>query len=188
MKYVFNFSVRLIILIFVCSVVVYFYPRYAHLVILLIALILIILGAGNILPYWLVRKWQRHEAVITIITEAIEKVPESQYSLKNYYYPLINYHYQYNGQDYDSDKVSFEIENIWLPECNAWGDKLDEKEKFWHGWTQGTIIPIYINTAVPSESVVINRLSKKRRSHHYAVISAGVAILILWAVLRYVGL
>jgi hypothetical protein len=160
-------------------------PENAHYVILLISLLLIIIGFKGLLPYSEAEKWIKSTATINSFKETYETVKEGPYSETDYYYPLVEYSYQHNDIQHTNNCVTFEKQNIWTSGYNNWGDKLPDSEKPWHTWSPGCEIEVFINPKKPQVSVLLPAVSKKRKSHHLALIVAGVLIFITWATLQY---
>ena len=161
------------------------YPEHAHYILLLISLLLIAFGAKASLPYCEAKKWIKSTATIRSLKETYEFVKESEYSKIKYYYPLVEYFYSYNNTTYTNTCVTFEKQNIWTSGYNLWGDKLPEKDKPWHSWKDNKEVTVYINPKSPQQSALLPFLSKKRRSHHLALIASGVLIFVIWALLIY---
>tara|TARA_R110001606_G_C15387987_1_gene651159 strand:+ start:2503 stop:2937 length:435 start_codon:yes stop_codon:yes gene_type:complete len=90
-----------------------------------------------------------------------------------FFYPEIKYTYSFNGAKHTSFSVAPHIRNVWLCETGDWGQPLDNKSKFWHGWQVGTSINVFININNPAESYVINQQSKSHQSHNYAILVGG---------------
>jgi hypothetical protein len=146
---------------------------------------LIYYGIKGLLPYYEVRKWVKGSAEICSLKELYEMVKDGQYSETKYYYPLVEYAYNYKGIKYLNNCVSFEKQNIWTSGLNGWGDKLPETNKPWHSWIINESVAVYINPELPQQSVLLPFLTKKRKSHHLALIFGGVLIFGLWLLLWY---
>ena len=147
---------------------------------LLIALVFIYLGSSRIITYIRARNWVSNTATVASISEG-QSLVVLRYQKIKFYFPLIEYIYQYGGNSYSSNRVSFEKQNIWIPEVDIWGMPLDNSKKFWKDWSKDSIILIYVNPKNPAQSVIIKNLNKKRSSHHFALIIAGLLVLLIWA-------
>lgn len=168
----------------VAGALIIFAPEHAHYLVLLISLVLIISGYTGLLPYKKAKKWLRDTAVIDSITETHDLI---QYggSSTPFYYPEVEYSYLYNGTRYTNSCVTFEKQNIWTCGYNNWGDELPEEDKAWYAWSQGNNAEVYINPKSPQQSVLFPFITKKRRSHHMAVIVSGILIFVAWLLLKY---
>ena len=142
-------------------------------------------GIKSLLPYYDAKKWKKEIATINTIHEIFESVKVSQYSSTNYYYPLVEYSYHYKGTKYTNNCVTFEKQNIWTSGYNNWGEKLPDNERPWYTWSPGCKLEVFINPKNPYISVLLPFISKARKSHHLALIVAGVLIFIIWAILKY---
>ncbi len=109
----------------------------------------------------------------------------SQYTRLKFYYPEVTYKYVYEGKEYESSSVSNNLENIWVPEVDEWGTPTPEDKKFWSKWVPGTEIEVLINPRKPSEAVIYKKLSRKYRSHNYALIVGGLLLVAAWMAIRY---
>ena len=98
-----------------------------------------------------------------------------------YLYPEVEYEYSHNGQNYMSTVVADSVRDVWVPEINAFGDKTPEAKKIWQNWVCGAEVPVFINPQNPHQSVLINRPSKKRKSHLLALIVSGLLVFFVWA-------
>jgi len=160
-----------------------FFPRHIHIVILIVALTLMYQGAIWLRFYRSLNHWQKVDAVITALDEQwISSELASDYSRK-YRLPTIEYEYQLNEATHRSSRVSHEPENIWVPEVDSWGIETKAADKFWANWQVGSSIAVYIDPANHNRSVIINRLSKQRKSHHLALFIGGLILLFVWALL-----
>jgi len=102
-----------------------------------------------------------------------------------YYYPVVSYTYEVDGAMYASMRVCFEKENVWRPAVDDWGGRNQMDGFFWSEWAEGSVIDVYVRPGSPRESVIVRDLSRKRRSHHLAILLAGVLVITLWAFLVY---
>lgn len=155
------------------------FPQYGHLAILVIAVALISVGALQYFQYTRAGRWVPVKATVLDIREKCIDVVLHYNALK-YYYPEICYKYNFQGGSHTSSSVSFDVENIWVPEVDSWGMKTDNTSKFWHEWKEGAIITAYVNHKNPNESVIINKVSKKAKSQQMALVVGGVMIGFLW--------
>ncbi len=151
--------------------------------VLILGVALIALGVGRMIPYLRARNWVSETARVLSITELGSEVWLTYNMRMKYCFPQIQYEYLSQGGAHKSNRVSFEKQNIWVPEVDGWGNPTDKTKRFWAGWSKDSNIPIYINPNNPRESVIIRVLSKRRRSHHLAFIAGGIFILFVWVLL-----
>jgi Protein of unknown function (DUF3592) len=161
-------------------------PRYGHFVVLAISVTLVSVGVRRARLYARAAKWLPIKATVLDIREDCLDVILHDGALRHYY-PAIKYQYAFQGISYISDRVGFDVENIWVPALDGWGVKTDDAAKFWHAWTSGTEITAYINGRNPSESVIVNKMTRKAKSQQMALLTAGVLVGILWFYLAYVS-
>lgn len=160
------------------------FPHYGHYLVLAISVTLISVGTYQGIGYARAGRWTPAEAtVLDIREEWIDVI--LHYSALKHYYPAIRYQYAFQGVSYISSTVSFDVENIWVPEFDSWGMKTDNTARFWNGWAQGTTITAYVDTRNPSKAVIINKMTRNARSQQLAFIAGGVIIGILWLYLVY---
>lgn len=162
------------------------YPHRGHLVVLVIAVSLVVLGVRQGLHYTRAKRWRATEATVLEIQEDWIDVILHYNALK-YYYPKIKYQYIVEGVDYISDVVGFDVENIWVPEFDSWGIKTDDRAKFWQGWVRGSRITAYVNAKDPSECVIVNKIGKKIKSQMTALIVGGMLMGVIWLYLAFMG-
>lgn len=153
-----------------------------HLV-LILGVALIALGAGRMIPYLRARNWVSGTARVLSIVELWSEVWLTYNVRMKYYFPQIQYEYQSQVGAHKSNRVSFEKQNVWVPEVDGWGNPTDKTKNFWAGWSKDSTIPIYVNPSNPMESVIIRALNKKRRSHHLAFIAGGTILILVWVLL-----
>lgn len=172
-------AIILIPSIVVVLVAVVVYPEHAHYLLLALALILIATGSKSLLTYIMASSWHKHPAIITSINEESVDIVH-RYAPIKYYYPLISYQYDFDGQNYTSSRVSFEVENIWISAIDNWGMEMPETDKFWSHWQTGDSIDVFINPKRPDQSVLVRDLNSKRKSHYLAYVVAGIIIGVAW--------
>lgn len=159
-------------------------PENAHHAILFIAIFLVSFGFIGIAPYLEAKNWLKSTAKILHIKEDFKNVMKSQYSETRYYYPVVLYTYTFEGKEYTNSLVSFEIQNIWSTGYNNWGDMLPDDNRIWHSWEPGTVLDVYIKPRNPAISVLLPVISNKRKSHHLALVAAGILVFLFWAFFR----
>ncbi len=152
-------------------------------IILPIAFVLSVAGIWQMVPYRRARSWLKTTATIIHIEESSYR-EQGEHHHFTYFFPIVRYEYPFNGKKYQSDRVSFEVENIGVPELNNWGVKTADREKFWHGWAEGTKIEAFVNPDNAEESVIIRETSRRRGSHHWALFLSGVLLVGVWLGLR----
>src|ERR1017187_4042732 len=123
-------------------IVIDLFPNQTHLIILIIALALIFIGLRGFVYYSRAEKWTPIQATIRSMKEEWVDVVLRYFTLR-YFYPSIEYEYYYHENNYVSNSVSFEIENIWVPELDSWGTKTKSEDKFWYDWKNGDVVTIY---------------------------------------------
>ncbi len=176
-------SLKLIGLLCIAFLIILFLPGYAHHLLLVISAALILSGFGSLLGYREQAKWIEATARLTSVNEREEEVAVSEYSRIKYYYPEIEYEYKTNGALHSGRNVSFEKENVWVPEVNKWGDPTPEEKRWWLSYKPGDEIPVYINPGDESEAVLVKYVVKARRSHHLALMASGFLLGLMWLLL-----
>jgi hypothetical protein len=151
-------------------------------ILLLLGLPLLVAAIKGLYPYLLARRWRPASAKVISISEGWVDVP-MRFKPLRHYYPKVKYEYAINGMVFQSNRASFEKENIWQPEVDSWGVPNKKDKFFWANWGNGTVIGIYVKPGNPHESVIVRDLNRKRRSHHLATMSGGVLIASLWGLL-----
>ena len=174
------FSAKLIGLLCVAFLVIVYMPRQAHHLLLLISAALVLMGLGSLLRYKEQANWIEEKAKIKNINECEEEVAISEYSRLKYYYPEIEYQYVAKGTTHSGKTVSFEKENVWVPEVNNWGDPTPEEKRWWLSLKPDDELSVYINPSNESEAVLIRDVDKTRRSHHLALIVSGLLVGLIW--------
>ncbi|MEW8067135.1 MAG: DUF3592 domain-containing protein [Candidatus Thiodiazotropha endolucinida] len=179
----FLLAVKLIALLSIAYLVFLFLPLQAHHLLLVISITLILIGGGSLLKYKQHNNWIEDRAKIIDIGEASENVAIDQYSMLKYFYPLIEYEYAVEGKKHSGDTVSHEIENVWVPEVNGWGDPNPETTRWWLSLKPGDDLPVFINPKNHRDTVLVKGASKARRSHHLALLLGGVLLGLIWLTL-----
>lgn len=176
------FSVGLVAVVTVAGLFAIALPNLAHHLLLIISGTLIVAGGQKVKKYYKKTNWIQSKAVLRSVEENQKGIIESQYGPKRkYLYPEVEYEYNHNGQKYMNTVVADSIQDVWVPEINAFGDKTPEAKKIWRDWKCGSEVPVSINPQVPHQSVLISRPSKKRRSHFFALIVSGLLVFLIWA-------
>jgi hypothetical protein len=173
------FSLNLIGLLCIAFFIIVFIPQHAHHLLLVISAALVLIGLGSLLKYKGQANWIEGKAKIKNINEC-EEVAISEYSRLKYYYPEIEYEYVVNDATHMGRIVSFEKENVWVPEVNIWGDPTPEEKRWWLSLKPEDELPVYINPRNESEAVLINDVVKERHSHHLALMVSGVLVALIW--------
>jgi len=177
------FTAKLIVWLSITFAVMFYLPQHAHHVLLLIALVLSFTGAGALLEYRRQALWKRTNARVDSIREDEQDVAMGKTSCLTYYFPKIEYAYVIDGTAYKGTRVSYEKENVWINEADDWGVPIPEQRWWWRSIQAGDEIPAYVNPRKPHEAVLINRLSKHRRSHHLALLVSGILLALIWLLL-----
>ena len=160
------FSVGLVAVVTVAGLFAIALPHLAPHLRLFISGSLIVAGGQKVKKYSEKTNWIQSKAVLRSVEENQKEIIESQYGPKRkYLYPEVEYEYSHNGQKYMNTVVADSIQDVWVPEINALGDKTPEAKKIWRDWKCGSEVRVSINPQIPHQSVLISRPSKKRRSH-----------------------
>jgi len=174
----------IIVLLLLAFLFIFTSPLDAHNIILLIALVLIVIGGGNLLKYKSHQSWFHSTARLTSFE--VKKHKElNQGPPTIYLYPAVEYEYEVDGTVYKNDVVAFEKENIWVLDGYGWDGKLLQSKAKWSQWKVGMELPVFIDPENKEEAVLIVEISKRRRSHHLAFILAGVMLSALWLMFVY---
>lgn len=153
-------------------------------VILLMALLLIGYSVASFFRYFRARNWVSTHAVVTSFSEdAMARWLTYNMRLK-YYFPLVQYEYEYNGKKYVSNRASFDIKDIWVPEVDQLGNMTRASDKLWNDWRVGSSVVAFVDPARPNRSVIVREMPRKRYSHYMATMLAGVLILVVLAAVR----
>lgn len=174
-----------IVALVLSSVFINIFPSQGHFVVLAISMALVFAGAHGIFNHARAERWVSVEATILDLREKWIDVI-LHYNALRHFYPEIRYQYTFQGVEYISDTVGFEVENIWVPEFDGWGIKTKDNAKFWYGWGEGKKITAYVNASNPAKSVIINKVSKKYISQQMALIFGGILIGMLWFYVAYI--
>ncbi|TAM47416.1 MAG: DUF3592 domain-containing protein [Gammaproteobacteria bacterium] len=177
---VLKLSLKLIVLLGLAFLVFIYAPQYAHHILLVIAGALLILGGGALLQYKAQTDWVETKAVLKDIKERVEEVALSENLRIKHFYPIVEYEYVANGSTHLGTCISFEKENIWVPEVNNWGDPTPAKARWWLALKPGAELSVYVNPRNEKEAVLIKDVAKSRRSHHLALLSSGIILALIW--------
>lgn len=177
------FSAKLTGLLCVAFLVIIYMPQHAHHLLLVIAAALVFIGMGCLLKYKEQANWIEKKAKLKRINEREEVVVISEYSRLRYYYPEIEYEYVANGPTHLGKIVSFEKENVWVPEVNNWGDPTPKEKRWWLSLKPDDELPVYVNPRDESEAVIIKEVHSSRRSHYLAIIASGFLVGLMWLLL-----
>lgn len=180
---VLKLTVKLIGLICVAFLVTAYLPEFKHHLLLVISVALILIGLRPLLKYKEQEYWTENSAEVKSINELEEEVATSHTGRLKYYYPAMEYEYPANGSMHFGKTVSFEKENIWVPEVNELGDPTPKEKRWWFSLSPGDRLPVYINPRNTNEAVLIRNKSKHRKSHHLALIAGGIILGVIWAFL-----
>ena len=173
-------ALKLIGLLCIAFLVIVYMPQYAHHLLLVISAALVLIGLGSLLKYKEQANWVEKKAKVKSVNECEEEVAISEYARLKYYYPEIEYEYVVNGSTRLGQAVSFEKENVWVPEVNNWGDPTPEEKRWWLSLKPGDELPVYINLRNENEAVLVKGVMKSRRSHHLALIVSGLLVGLIW--------
>ena len=122
-------ALKLIAILCIAFLFIVYMPQHAHHLLLIISAVLVLIGLGSLLKYKEQANWIEGKARLKRINECEEEVAISQYSRLTYYYPEIEYEYVANGATHLGRIVSFEKENVCVPEVYNWGDPTPEKKR-----------------------------------------------------------
>lgn len=160
--------------------IILLFPQHAHYLVLAMGGGLV---ARGIVPLWQYRAlagWTQRTAVIKRIEEREQAVPLSESTRNKYLYPAVEYEYLANGQPQLAQTVSLEKENVWVPEVDQWGTPTPATARWWRTLAPGDEIPVFVNPRDERKAVLVRTLDRRRRSHHLALVVAGVILLALW--------
>jgi hypothetical protein len=149
------------------------FPEYGLYVMFLFAICLFLSGFMAIVKYKDANSWIESVAVINTIDESSEEIVEGHVTT-TYHYPEISYEYCLNKNTYRSNKVSFEKKNIWRTKEDIWGYEPLNPNWWWQDLKKGDKHQVFVNPKDITDSVLIKDLSKKRKSHHLALMISGV--------------
>jgi hypothetical protein len=167
-------------LVAISTIVFFVFPNKLYYLLLIFSVGFFTFGVKGILPIIKSKNWKQVSATVVSIDEAHEEVAYSEYQKIKYFFPLIEYTYEFDGEKYTSNNVSFDIQNIWIPEVDSFGNKTNDDQKSWSAWAVGSKIDVYVDPKRPSNSIVYKGLSKKRKSHIIALLLVGTILLSLW--------
>ncbi len=187
-KRILLFSARLTVLLTLAFAVMIFLPQHAHHLLLLIALILSLVSASALLEYRRQVYWKKTRARVDGIRECEQAVAIGKTSRLTYYYPQIEYAYVVDGTSYTGTLVSIEKENVWIAEFDDWGAPIPEHQRWWRSIQAGDEIQVYVNPYKPQQAVLVNSISRDRRSHHLALLIGGIILALVWLLLMAYGL
>jgi len=145
---------------------------------LVVSALLIAFGTKGLLPYFMARNWPTTSARIIRIKEEWRDVPLSPIIFVKYWYPLVEYEYMVDGMKYCSNRVSFKIQDIWVPEVDKWGKQTEESAKLWSSWQDHMKIPIYFNPRNPKAAVIVKAIGRGRIGHYLSSIVGGILCLV----------
>ena len=182
----FVIALKILALVCISGVVILVFPENKHHILLVIAGVLLTAGLGPLIKYNEQSKWGREKATLKSITEKEEIKVIGQYNEKmKYFYPELEYEYSIDGERHSGNTISFERENIWVPETNSWGEPTPEDKRWWHSLSAGDEITIFVNPRNPEETVVYPTVNTRRRSHHLALVLSSIILGLLWLFINF---
>jgi len=152
-------------------------PAHAHWLLPAIAVALSTTGTVGLRRYLEYQRWQVAQATLTQFEEHSETPAGTRV---NYVYPMVEYEYRFGDALHTGNTVAHDKQNLWRAEFNAWGDASDRTRWPWHEWEVGGKVTVFIDPRSPQRSVLIRDLSARRRSHHVALVGAGIAVALAW--------
>lgn len=162
------------------------FPQQTWHLLLVLAVGLVAWGWRGLSRYRALRRWTPVKARLLSFEEVAEKVSTSELSSMQYYHPVATYEYEIDGRTWQSDQVSLEKRNIWVPEKDAQDQVIPASSRAWHDWAAGGEIEAFVNPARPSEAVLIRDMHASRYSHYRSFVVAGVIGGLIWLVLLVV--
>jgi hypothetical protein len=154
-------------------------PRAAPVVTMALPVTLIFAGLRGLVNDARASKWPSVEATVLGVSEDWIDVI-MHYNALRHFYPRVRYRYTFQGVEYVSDRVSFQVEDIWVPEYDQWGIKTDGAAKLWRNWKEGGKIAAYVNPKNPAESLLVPRAARRNKSQQIALVVGGVLIGVVW--------
>lgn len=167
----------------VSSAVVILFPRHAHYLVLAMGGVLVARGFIPLRRYRALEGWAQCTAVVKRIEEREEVMPLSESTRNKYFYPAVEYEYLANGQRHFAHTVSLDKENVWVPEVDQWGNPTPLSARWWLSLAPGSELPVFVNPRDEREAVLVRTLDRRRRSHHLALVVAGIILIALWPLL-----
>ena len=151
-----------------------------------ISIALIVIGSYGLVVHANMKTWVATKGVIRYIEEKHKDVALSETILIKYFFPEVRYEYEVEGRKYISEKVAFNIKDVWVPEVDQWGQKTADSCKVWSDWKDGSVISVYYNPRHPEISVAIAQAGAKRLSHYIACVIGGIVLLVvcMWMYVR----
>ena len=144
-----------------------------------IALLLIVSGVKQLNKYHSLNKWEKVQGALIQKDIGKYKVSNGGYSYPyEYYFPLAYFSYSFRGQTYKSNEYSFDRKSIWSTDKDAINTILE-------GLVVGEAVTVFVNPDQPEIAVLNTKISKQRKSHSYALIAAGVLLIITGSVAWY---
>ena len=163
--------------------VIMLFPQHAHYLVLAMGGVLVARGIVPLRRYRALESWAQRTAVVKRIEEREEVVPLSESTQNKYFYPAVEYEYLANGQRHAAQTVSLEKENVWVPEVDRWGNPTPPSARWWLTLAPGSELPVFVNPLNEREAVLVRMLDRRRRSHHLALVVAGMILIALWPLL-----
>ena len=174
------FSIKLVGVLCIAFVIVVFNPKYAHYFLLAMSLVFFTLGLNLLFQYKLRLSWEEKKGILKSIQECEEEVAISEYTRIKYFYPVVEYEYTINGNKHIGNTVSFEKENVWVPEVDSWGNPTPSELKWWLSMKAGDELPVYVNPKNENQAVLVKSVAKSRWSHCLVLLLVGGIIGLIW--------
>ena len=163
--------------------VIMLFQQHAHYLLLATGVVLVARGIIPLRRYRALEGWGQCTAVVKRIEEREEVMPLSESTRNKYFYPAVEYEYLANGQRHLARAVSLEKENVWVPEVDQWGNPTPLPARWWLSLAPGSELPVFVNPRDEREAVLVRTLNRRRRSHHLALLVAGIILIALWPLL-----
>ena len=160
--------------------VINYLPKFSHHLLLVVASGLFFSGLSALIKYKSYSGWVEKLATLIKIEEGEEEIAISEYTRIKYYYPIAEYEYAMDGVKHIGNVVSFEKENVWVPEVDKWGTHTPQKLRWWLSLKAGDKVPVFVNPKNSRQSVLIKTVAKERRSHYIALLFGGIVICLIW--------
>jgi hypothetical protein len=147
-------------------------------------MLLILLGIGilfwvltQILRYRGIRKWRVVEGLVTQYSIQEFKQPQV-YIFVDKIRPVVRYTYEIDGQNYVASRISLEDRSLFSDP--------DSKNIPWPDFAINSTIPVYVNPANLSHSVLLSRILPHRLNHYAAIAITAILLIMAGVCVKYV--
>ena len=109
-------------------------PEHAHHFLVVLGIAIALRGTTNLVKINGILNWKEYPGKVLDIRDTFEEVSMTPVTSVKYYYPEVTYEYKVEGEKYKNSRVGFELESVWVPEVDNWGQPTPDSEKFWAKW------------------------------------------------------